>query len=231
MPDPSAPPAFKEFSPTMRIDALVGDWRSELLPEASSEEKERHLYGHCWEAYLEGDYGFGVWCWFECDRLTNAFGGSVREVTRVLGEGRYLGFSHRRAIAEKVPMDRLHRPRKGEMSTPRTDATVLAVYQLLCVYAVRARAGDAKAKAELSIALLEHDERRRADAFYRHFETFQRLLERADAPKRPPPGADAASSPTAPPVPAEPAPSAPAARSAVRSGGRRKRGPDPTGPG
>lgn len=181
MADPSGVPAMKEFSPTMRVDVLVGDWRSELPPEANAEEKERRLYEHAWAAYQEGDYGFGVWCWYECDRLTNAFGGSVREVTRVLGEGRYLGFSHRRAIAEKVPLEKVYRPRKGDMSTPRQDATVLAVYQLLSVYAVRARLGDPKAKAELAIALLEHDERRRADAFFRHFETFQRLLDRAYA--------------------------------------------------
>jgi hypothetical protein len=176
--DPSAVPAFKEFSSTNRIDIRVGDWRAELLPEWSKEEKERVLYDKAWTAYQEGDFGFGLWCWFECDRLTNALGGSVREVTRVLGEGRYFGYSHRRAVAERVPMEKVYRPRKGDMSTPRPDATVLAVYQLLCVYAVRARSGDTRAKAELSIALMEHDERRRADPFFRHFETFQRLLDR-----------------------------------------------------
>jgi hypothetical protein len=212
MPDPAGVPPFKEFSPTMRIDVLVGDWRTELPPEGSSEEKERALYDRVWAAYQEGDYGFGLWCWHECDRLTNALGGSVRDVTRILGEGRYLGFSHRRAIAERVPLDRVHRPRKGEMSTPRPDATVLAIYQLLCVYAVRARAGDAKAKAELAIALLEHDERRRADAFYKHFETFQRLLERADAPKPP---AAAAAPAAEPPAPVPASGTAPAARRAA----------------
>jgi len=208
--EPVGVPKFREFAPTMKIDVHVGDWRSELAPELSSEQKERALYEKVWEAYLEGDYGFGLWCWFECDRLTNAFNGSVREVTRVLGEGRYLGFSHRRAIAEKVPLEKVWRPRKGDMSTPRTDATVLATYQLLCVYAIRAKAGDAKAKAELAIALLEHDERRRADPFYRHFETFQRLLERA--PTAGPPSGS--SSPPA--VASSPAPAAVAEGAAPR---------------
>lgn len=179
MGEPSGVPAFKRFSPTMHLDVTVGDWRSELDPETSVEEKERALYDRAWNEYQEGDYGFGLWCWFECDRLTNALGGSVREVTRVLGEGRYFGFSHRKAVAERVPLEKLYRPRKGDMSTPRPDATVLAQYQLLCVYALKAKEGDPKAKAELAIALLEHDERRRADAFFAYFETFQRLLERS----------------------------------------------------
>jgi hypothetical protein len=196
----------------MRVDVLLGDWRSELEPEATSEEKERLLYDRAWGAYQEGDYGFGVWCWYECDRLTNAFGGSVREVTRVLGEGRYLGFSHRRAIAEKVPMEKVYRPRKGDMSTPRQDATVLGVYQLLSVYAVRAKLGDPKAKAELAIALLEHDDRRRADAFFRHFETFQRLLDRATAPVAPGPVTAPAPAPLPEAVPVAAAPAEPARR-------------------
>jgi len=204
MPEPSGVPRFRQFSPTNRVDVTVGDWRTELLPEASVEEKERTLYEKAWTEYLDGDYGFGVWCWFECDRLTNAFNGSVREVTRVLGEGRYFGFSHRRAVAEKVPLEHLWRPRKGDMSTPRPDATVLAAYQLLCVYAIRAKGGDAKAKAELSIALLEHDERRRADPFFRHFETFQRLLDRPTGSPKP---AESTGPPTAtdPPTAAAPA--------------------------
>jgi hypothetical protein len=201
MPEPSGVPPFKEFSPTMRIDVLVGDWRSELEPELSSEAKERALYERAWQAYCEGDYGFGLWCWFEVDRLTNAFGGSVKEVTRVLGEGRYLGFSHRRAIAEKVPLDKVYRPRKGDMSTPRPDATVLAVYQLLSVYAVRAKQGDARAKAELAIALMEHDERRRTDGFFRHFETFNRLLERATSAPLAPAASPNPTSPAAETVP------------------------------
>lgn len=210
MSEPSGVPRYREFSPTMRVDVLVGDWRGELAPELNSEEKERALYDHAWQAYQEGDYGFGIWCWFECDRLTNAFGGSVREVTRVLGEGRYLGFSHRRALVEKVPLEKVYRPRKGDMSTPRTDATVLPVYQLLCLYAVRAKAGDPKAKAELAIALLEHDERRRADAFFTHFETFQRLLERSTAAASAPPAA-APPSPNPPTPGPEPTPAAQAA--------------------
>jgi hypothetical protein len=201
MAEPSGVPRFREFSPTMRVDVLIGDWRGELLPESTNEQKERILFDRAWEAYLEGDYGFGLWCWFECDRLTNALGGSVREVTRVLGEGRYVGFSHRKAIAEKVPIEKVYRPRKGDMSTPRPDAIVLAVYQLLCVYAIRAKAGDARAKAELSIALLEHDERRRADAFFRHFETFQRLLERTTAPKEEADAEPPLGSPAAPQAP------------------------------
>jgi hypothetical protein len=200
MPDPSAVPARKEFSPTMRVDVLVGDWRSEPDPATPSETKERALYEHAWAAYQEGDYGFGLWCWFECDRLTNAFNGSVREVTRVLGEGRYLGFSHRRAIAEQVPIEKVYRPRKGDMSTPRPDAIVLAVYQLLSVYALRAQQGDPKAKAELAIALLEHDERRRTDPFFRHFETFQRLLERSASAAGARPEPPAASAPATAPT-------------------------------
>lgn len=206
---------MRAFSPTMRVDALVSDWRASLDPELSTEEKERALYGQSWEAYQEGDYGFGLWCWHECDRLTNAFSGSVREVTRVLGPGRYFGFSHRRAVAEQVPLDKVYRPRKGDMSTPRTDAFVLPQYQLLCVYLVRARAGDPKAKAQLEIALGEQEDRRRADAYFRHFETFQRLLERpaasaapgaavaapapaSDPPEPPPPSAASAPAPEAP---------------------------------
>ena len=187
----------------MRVDVMVSDWRAELLPELSAEEQERRLYSQAWEAYLEGDFGFGLWCWFECDRLTNAFKGSVREVTRVLGPGKYLGFSHRRAIAEKVPIERVYRPRKGDMSTPRPDAYVLPAYQLLCVYAVRAHSGDAKAKALLEIALGELDERRRADPFTPHFETFRRLLEGPITPEAAPGSVPAP--PRSPPVAADPA--------------------------
>jgi hypothetical protein len=68
------------------------------------------------------------------------------------------------------------------MSTPRTDAYVLPQYQLLCVYLVKAQSGDPKSKALLEISLGEVDERRRADRFVTHFETFRRLLERPAAP-------------------------------------------------
>lgn len=184
MADTPGVPTYREFSASMRVDALLSDWKAEIPPELSSEERERRLYEHPWETYLAGDYGFGLWCWFECDRLTNAFEGSVREVTRIVGPGRYLGFSHRRAIAEKVPVERVYRPRKGDMSTPRTDAIILPNYQLLCVYLVRAASGDPKAKAQLAIAVGELEERRRADPYVRHFETFRSLLERQ---LRPPP--------------------------------------------
>ena len=212
MTDPSDVPAFRAFSPTMRVDALVSDWRASLDPELPTEEKERVLYGQVWEAYQEGDFGFGLWCWHECDRLTNAFNGSVREVTRVLGPGRYFGFSHRRAVAEKVPVEKVYRPRKGDMSTPRTDAIILPQYQLLCAYLVRAHQGDTKAKAQLEIALGEQEDRRRADAFFRHFETFKRLLERPAASEIPaaaapiPPATPPAARASPPPSEAPPAP-------------------------
>ena len=200
MAEPSDAPRFRSFSPTMRVDALISDWRAALDPELPTEEKERALFGQAWEAYQEGDYGFGLWCWHECDRLTNAFNGSVREVTRVLGPGRYFGFTHRRAVAEQVPLEKVYRPRKGDMSTPRTDAVILPQYQLLCVYLVRSRAGDPKAKAQLEIALGEQEDRRRADVYFRHFETFQRLLERPSAvpptPATAPAGAGAPAAPT-----------------------------------
>ncbi len=115
-------------------------------------------------------------------------------MTRILGPGRYFGFSHRRAVAEQVPVDRIYRPRKGDMSTPRTDAFVLPHYQVLCVYLVKATSGDPKAKAQLEIALLELEERRRADPFLRHFETFRDLLTRTSSapPAIPPPTAASA---------------------------------------
>ena len=204
MPEPPAVPPLKEFSPTMRVDVLIADWRAEIPPELSGEERERRLYEQAWAAYLEGDYGFGLWCWHELDRLTNAFGGSVREVTRVLGPGRYFGFSHRRAVAEKVPLERVYRPRKGDMSTPRPDAFVLPSYILLCVYAVRAQAGDTKAQAQLSIAVGELEDRRRADPFQRYFETFRDLLLRAEAK------GTAAVAPGAESAPARPAGTRPA---------------------
>lgn len=182
MSTPAPVPPFKTISASMRVDALVSDWRAEIDVELSSEEKERRLYERVFESYLEGDYGFGVWCWHECDRLINAFGGSVREATRVLGAGRYLGFSHRRAIAEKVPVELIYRPRKGDMSTPRPEAFVLPHYIVLCVYAVRAQSGDPKAKAQLEIALGELEERRRADPYLRYFETFRTLLDKDAAP-------------------------------------------------
>jgi len=207
---------MRAFSPTMRVDALVSDWRADRNPKLSSEEQERELYGQVWEAYREGDYGFGLWCWFECDRLTNAFNGAVREVTRVLGAGRYFGFSHRRAVAEKVPVEKIYRPRKGDMSTPRTDAIILPQYQLLCVYLVRAHSGDPKAKAQLEIALGEHEDRRRADAFGRHFDTFKRLLERPSSTEgAPPPPAPPTDVPTS--HPPSPGPGAPVARAAKRA--------------
>jgi len=52
---------MKEFSPSMRTDLMVADWRAALPPELSVEEKERQLYGAVWDAYIEGDYGFGLW--------------------------------------------------------------------------------------------------------------------------------------------------------------------------
>jgi hypothetical protein len=192
----------------MRVEALVSDWRAELAGiGGSAEEQERGLFGRAFEEYLEGDYGFGLWCWHECDRLTNAFNGSVREVTRVLGPGKYVGFSHRRALAEAVPVDRIYRPRKGDMSTPRTDAFVLPHYQVLCVYLVRARSGDRKAKAQLDIAMGELEDRRRADPFLRHFETFKRLLE------RPTGGAESVTGTAPPAIPAAPADATPPAAS------------------
>jgi hypothetical protein len=175
---PAPVPAFKAFSPTMRVDALLSDWRAALPVELPVEERERRLYDEAWSAYLEGDYGFGLWCWHECDRLTLSLRGGLRDATRLLGPGKYLGFSHRKAIAEKVPVELVHRPRKGEMSTPRTEAIVLPHYQVLCVYAVRAAGGDRKAKAQLEIALGELEERRRADPYLSFFETFRQLLTR-----------------------------------------------------
>jgi hypothetical protein len=209
--EPAAVPTLKAFSASMRVDALLSDWRAELAPELGSEDRERALYESAWGAYLDGDYGFGLWCWYECDRLTNAFNGAVREVTRVLGPGHYLGFSHRKAIADAVPVERVYRPRKGDMSTPRTDAIILPHYQALCVYLVRARSGDRKSQAQLEIALGELEDRRRADPFLKHFETFRRLLERPAAPS--PATPEAASPESQPPVPPPTGPPAPKRRS------------------
>jgi len=195
---------MKEFSPSMRVDLLISDWKSAIDPELSEEERERKLYEQAWEAYQDGDYGFGLWCWHECDRLTNNLNGNIREVTRILGPGHYFGFSHRRAIAAAVPVERIYRPRKGDMSTPRTDAFVLPHYQVLCVYLIRASTGDPKAKATLEIALGELEDQRRADPFLKHFETFRDLLVRTSAE------ASKATAATAAPVPgnaASPTPS------------------------
>jgi hypothetical protein len=181
--EPVAVPAFRVFSPTNRVDVLLADWKAELAPERSAQELEREVYGRALSEYLDGDYAFGLWCWFECDRLTNAFGGKVAEVTRVVGEGHYLGFSHRKAICDRVPLDRVYQPRKGDMTTPRPEAVVLAPYQRLCVYALRAASGDPKAKAQLEIAVSELGERRRADPYLTHFETFRKLLERSQRSK------------------------------------------------
>ena len=180
---------MRAISPSMRVDVLISDWRAELPPESPDEERERALYGRAWEAYVEGDYGFGLWCWHEVDRLTNNLNGNVREVTRILGPGRYFGFSHRLAVAKEVPIERIYRPRKGDMSTPRPDAFVLPHYQVLCVYLVRASTGDPRAKATLEIALGELEDQRRADPFLKHFETFRDLLARTSGvPGSPPPG-------------------------------------------
>lgn len=187
MPDRTEIPEFRTFSPTNRVDILLSDWRAEIEPEHTAEESERRVYARALQQYRDGDYGFGLWCWLECDRLANGFGGRLPEVTRVLGDGSYLGFSHRRAISEKVPLDRVYRPRKGDMSTPRPEAILLPNYQLLCVYAQRAESGDARSKALLDIALGELEERRRADPYIPHFETFRRLLERSRKSASPPP--------------------------------------------
>ncbi len=201
---PEVPP-LTEFSPTMRVDVLISDWKAALAPELPEEERERLLYEQAWESYRAGDYGFGLWCWHECDRLTNNLNGNIREVTRVLGPGHYFGFSHRKVVALAVPIERIYRPRKGDMSTPRTDAFVLPHYQVLCVYLAHAESGDAKARALLEIALGELEDRRRADPFLRHFETFRDLYARTSA---------AGPRPTPPAAPAPPAPegSAPAGR-------------------
>jgi hypothetical protein len=202
MAEPAAVPTLKAFSSSMRVDALLSDWRAEIAPELGSEDRARALYQSAWEAYLDGDYGFGLWCWYECDRLTNAFNGAVREVTRVLGPGHYFGFSHRKALAEAVPIERVYRPRKGDMSTPRTDAIILPHYQALCVYLIRARSGDRKSQAQLEIALGELEDRRRADPFLKHFETFRRLLERPAAP--PSAATETAPAPEPPDAPVSP---------------------------
>jgi hypothetical protein len=207
MPSPPEVPTLKEFSPSMRVDLLIADWKASANPELPQEERERQLYGQAWAAYQEGDYGFGLWCWHECDRLTVNLGGNIREVTRILGPGHYFGFSHRRAVAEAVPVERIYRPRKGDMSTPRTDAFVLPHYQVLCVYLVRAATGDAKAKATLEIALGELEDQRRADPYLRHFETFRDLLARTSANPAPTPAA----APPAP-SPAEPPGTRPSAK-------------------
>jgi hypothetical protein len=183
------PPPFQTLSSTMRVDALLSDWRAELPPELPREERERQLYERAWTAYLEGDYGFGLWCWHEMDRLTLALGGSLREAVRVLGAGRYPGFSHRLAIAERVPLERVHRPRKGEMSTPRPEAFVMPAYQALSVYAARAHSGGPRERAQFEIALGEYEERRRADPYARFFEGFRSWLDRKNAPATTPPAA------------------------------------------
>jgi len=200
----------------MRVDLLIADWKAATDPTLPQEERERQLYGKAWDAYLEGDYGFGLWCWHECDRLTNNLNGNIREVTRILGPGKYFGFSHRRAVAEAVPVDRMYRPRKGDMSTPRPDAFVLPHYQVLCVYLVRAATGDPKAKATLEIALGELEDQRRADPFLKHFETFRDLLARTSRAPAPPPAS------AAPTTPAE-APSAKPGRSRKGSGAKPKK--------
>ena len=204
---------MKEFSPSMRVDLLVSDWKAAVSPELSEEERERRLYEQVWQAYREGDYGFGLWCWHECDRLTNNLGGNIREVTRILGPGRYFGFSHRRAVAAAVPIDRVYRPRKGDMSTPRTDAFVLPHYQVLCVYLLRASTGDPRAKATLEIALGELEDQRRADPFLKHFETFRDLLARTSA---------APTAPAAAPVTPDATPLAAAKTSGRRTVARRR---------
>jgi hypothetical protein len=205
---------MRAISPSMRVDVLISDWRAELPPESPDEERERTLYGRAWEAYQEGDYGFGLWCWHEVDRLTNNLNGNVREVTRILGPGRYFGFSHRLAVAKEVPIERIYRPRKGDMSTPRTDAFVLPLYQVLSVYLAKAEGGDPKAKALLEISLGELEDRRREDAFLRHFETFRMLLERTRS--APPPAIAAPSAPPTPSAPEEPPAKRP--RAARRTG-------------
>ena len=196
----------------MRVDVLLSDWRATLPPEAPAETKERELYGQAWEAYRDGDYGFGLWCWHEVDRLTNSLGGNVREVTRILGPGRYFGFSHRRAVAREVPIERIYRPRKGDMSTPRTDAFVLPLYQVLTVYLVQAKEGNAKAKALLEIAVGELEDRRRADPFLRHFETFREILERSTNPVATVASPPAASDPPTTAPSAKPRPRGPKTR-------------------
>jgi len=206
---PAGPPLMKEFSPSMRTDLMIADWRAALEPELSVEEKERQLYGSAWYAYMDGDYGFALWLWHECDRLTNNLNGNVREVTRILGPGRYFGFSHRRAVAAAVPIERIYRPRKGDMSTPRTDAYVLPHYQVLCVYLVKAEAGDTKAKALLEISLGELEDLRRNDAFLKHFETFRDLMIRTK-------GAPAAILSASAPPAVVPAPAKPAAVAKAR---------------
>lgn len=217
MAGPSDVPPRKEFSPTMRVDVLVSDWKAALDPELPAEEKERELYGRAWEEYTGGDYGFGLWCWNECDRLTNNLNGNIREVTRILGPGRYFGFSHRKAVATAVPVDRIYRPRKGDMSTPRTDAFVLPHYQVLCVYLINAATGDARAKATLEIALGELEDRRRADPFLKHYETFRDLLARTTALP-----ASAKPEPTAAPA-AAPGTDPPRASTKTRAASRPKR--------
>jgi hypothetical protein len=197
-------PLMKEFSPTMRVDVLVSDWKAGLDPLMPEAEREHELYGKAWEAYQDGAYGFGLWCWHECDRLTNNLSGNIREVTRVLGPGRYFGFSHRKTIAKAVPIERIYRPRKGDMSTPRTDAFVLPHYQVLCVYLAHADAGDRKARALLEIALGELEDRRRADLFLRHFETFRDLLARTSALPPTSPKSSTTEAAAAPPEPSVP---------------------------
>ena len=195
----------------MRVDLLIADWRAGLDPDLSVEEKERALYDAAWAAYEEGDYGFGLWLWHECDRLANNLGGNLREVNRILGPGRYFGFSHRKAVAAAIPIERIYRPRKGDMSTPRTDAYVLPHYQVLCVYLVQAAAGHRTAKALLEIALGELEDLRRNDPFLRHFETFRDIWNRTSA------GAAAGAAPSAgSPGAAPPVPVAPVVRSPSR---------------
>ncbi len=198
-------PEFRTISPTQRVDIYISDWRAELLPEWSPEEKERRLYERAWAAYQEGDYGFGLWLWHECDRITLALGGNVREATRILGPGKYFGFSHRKAVAEKVPIECVHRPRKGDMSTPRPDAFALPHYQVLCVYALRAASGDAPAKAQYEIALGELELMRRADPYLRYFDTFRDLLQRTATLAAPTPKASPTTEADAdPPAPRKP---------------------------
>ncbi|MEM0129513.1 MAG: hypothetical protein QXG65_05075 [Thermoplasmata archaeon] len=210
------PPPFRTISPTQRVDLLVSDWHAELDPALDAATKVCTVYGRAWEAYREGDYGFGLWCWRECDRLTLALPGGIRDVRRLLGPGRYFGFPHRRAVAERVPFDRVYRPRKGDMSTPRPDAFVLPHYQVLCLHALRARGGDPQARAQYAIALGELEEMRRADPYLRFFETFRDLLERS--------GGATAAAPAPPAGPSEAAPHSAQPPRPGRPRGRNDRG-------
>ena len=175
---------MREFSPTMRVDVLVSDWR------ASSPPISRRNAGARSVRQGVGSLPGGR---LRVRSVVLARGrppheqpwvGTSGRSTRILGPGKYFGFSHRKWSPPGPDRTDLPTPQGGHEHAPYRRVRPPALSgadRLPRPSERRGREGEGVAR---DLPRRARD-RRRADPFLRHFETFRTILERATAPPGP----------------------------------------------